>query len=155
MHSTDTHLEHSLTAAQSALSANRGKREIKEKRGEEREGWGERYRHQQRLRTLSMEALLFTPPLALLHKCDAKHASTWNGQLLRALLLALFFPSYICQLCLTEKQDGKRKSCPLLQKHKQTVESVFVLWVILSHTNSVSLFLRVETFSFSCILNWR
>lgn len=120
MHSTDTHLEHSLRAAQSALSANRRKREIKEKRGEEREGWGERYRHQQRLSTLATEALLFIPPLAHLHKYDAKHASTWNG-----LELAFarspsgsFFPSSICQLCLTEKQDGKRKSCPLSQKHK-------------------------------------
>lgn len=42
------HLEHSLTAAQSALSANRRKRKIKEQRGEEREGRGERYRHQRR-----------------------------------------------------------------------------------------------------------
>lgn len=42
------HLEHSLSAAQSALSANRRKRKIKEQRGEEREGRGERYRHQRR-----------------------------------------------------------------------------------------------------------
>lgn len=97
MHSTDTHLEHSLRAAQSALSANRGKREIKEKKGKEREGWGERYRHQQRLSTLSMEALLFTPPLAHLHKYDAKHASTWNGLEL-AFARSLFFFSPLLRL---------------------------------------------------------
>lgn len=48
MHGTDTRLEHSLRAAQSALSANRRKRKIKDNRGEEREGRGERYRHRGR-----------------------------------------------------------------------------------------------------------
>lgn len=97
IHCTHAHLEHSLRAAQSALSANRRKRKIKEQRDKKKEGQGERYRQQGRLYgkylihrgfTLHSSSTTFT-----LVWCKTCINTIWaRGSFLRSLTFQQFFP---------------------------------------------------------------